>query len=168
MRSNIAGILAGLIATAPMTAFMEYAHHQLPLTERQALPPRTITLRVVDALHIKGYLDQKRRKALTVASHFAFGAAAGSLFGPIARTLKGSNTAKGAAYGVAVWAVNYLGILPAFGLTKSAANESPRRTALMVGAHVVWGVALGVMSDKFLKRRPRLRSFSATPVGMVS
>lgn len=167
MNPTLAGTLAGLVATAPMTAFMELAHRHLPWHERQALPPRGITLRLVDKLHIEHHLNESRRKALAVTSHFAFGAAAGALFGPIGRRVKGSKVASGTVFGLTVWAVNYLGILPEFGLTKRSTEEPLHRTALMVGAHIVWGGVLGALSGWLTDRGPLLKSLSAPSSAMM-
>jgi len=48
----------------------------------------------------------------------------------------------GAGYGVAVWALSYLGWIPALNVLKPATQHPPRRDLLMIAAHLVWGTAL--------------------------
>lgn len=167
MPAILAGAFAGLAATVPMTAFMEFAHRRLPLKDRAPLPPRTISMRLVHKLHIDKNLDQDDRKALTLVSHFAFGAIAGSWFGPLTRNIKGSNVAKGTAYGLAVWATNYLGVMPALRILKPATQHSPTRSALMIGAHVIWGATLGLLCDRLQNNRRTIRSLDSTPTAMA-
>jgi hypothetical protein len=54
----------------------------------------------------------------------------------------------GAGFGVAVWAGSYLGWLPAAGILSPATEHPPRRNALMIASHVVWGATAGVVFDK--------------------
>jgi hypothetical protein len=51
-----------------------------------------------------------------------------------------------------VWASSYLGWLPAAGLHPPAQREAAGRTAMTVGAHVVWGAVLGLLTDQLAGR----------------
>jgi hypothetical protein len=66
------------------------------------------------------------------------------------------NLAGGAAAGVLVWAASYFGWARAFGM--KPANEHPaRRNAIMIGAHVVWGVVTAAaIRELVLARRTML------------
>ena len=145
LRSPAGGALAGLAATAPMTLVMEVLHRQLPRHERHALPPRTITMRVARRTGQHHRLDQDQRLGATLAAHFAYGAAAGGLYAPIAQSLHLPAVPGGIGFGLLVWLVSYLGWLPAVGLFPPPAEESPRRSAVMIAAHMVWGAALGAL-----------------------
>src|SRR5687767_1533344 len=106
MAEILAGAVSGLAATAPMTIFMEAAFPELPLFQRYPLPPRGITMRVAEQLGIKHEMDETQRKALTLASHFGYGAAMGSIYAAAAqRYLPGP--LGGAAFGLGVWAASY-------------------------------------------------------------
>jgi putative membrane protein len=59
----------------------------------------------------------------------------------------------GVAFGLGVWAGSYLGVLPAAGLYRSAADEPTERNAMMVAAHVVWGASLGLIAHQLLSRK---------------
>ncbi|MDB5294329.1 MAG: hypothetical protein JWO31_312, partial [Phycisphaerales bacterium] len=85
-------------------------------------------------------------------AHFAFGAAAGAAYAATAGRLPGPPAVKGSAFGVGVWAASYLGWLPAVGLLPPATEESARRNLIMIGAHVVWGAAAGVLHDRIARQ----------------
>jgi uncharacterized membrane protein YagU involved in acid resistance len=141
-----ASALAGAVATAPMTAAMEAMHRQLPTNEQYPLPPREI----IDQMTPEA-VEPVDHKKLAVAGHFAYGAAAGSLFALTEDYLPGHPAIKGALYGLGVWTGSYLGWLPAAGILKPATEHPANRNALMIAAHVVWGSALGLMLGR--KRR---------------
>ena len=130
------GAAAGLLATVPMTAVMSGWRRLRPGAIPE-LPPRTITARattaVADAPPPPETLD-----GVTGVAHFAFGAVAGALFaawGPRA-------PAAGPAYGAAVWAVSYLGWLPALRLMPPPRRTGRELQAMMLVAHLVWGWSL--------------------------
>ena len=136
------GALAGLLATVPMTLVMEVLHRQLPRHEQHPLPPRQITMQVADRTGHRHQLDEDRRLGVTLAAHLAYGAAAGSLYAPLARRVHLPMVASGLGFGLLVWFVSYVGVLPAAGLFAAPQREAPRRTVLMIIAHLVWGTAL--------------------------
>ncbi len=124
-RVLLLGALAGIAGAAAMTGAMRMLHRRLPPGERYALPPREI---VQGALltQVGPTLAEPDRQRLTVAGHFGYGAAMGSL---LAAVRPSSRSGRGAAYGVLVWAgekppwppsYSRLGLPPA-----SAVAESP-------------------------------------------
>lgn len=170
MQAELAGATAGFVATAPMTAAMTLMHRMLPKEERYPLPPRQI----VDNAALQTEAEQitpgrahhpaerhsglepaqeDERAGVALAAHFAFGAMAGSAYGPIARRRPASPVLSGIAYGLMVWTSQYLGVLPAAGLLSNAKDHPARRNALMITAHVIWGAALGVMADRLTRSR---------------
>jgi uncharacterized membrane protein YagU involved in acid resistance len=152
MANVLSGAAAGLAATVPMTAAMEAMHRLLPEHERHPLPPRQIVDNTVDQSPAAGALDEDEREKTALAAHFAFGAAAGAVYGMFStRWCRRHPFLSGVSYGLTVWATQYLGVLPSVGVLSSAEHHPPRRNALMIAAHVVWGAALGAM----LARDPR-------------
>lgn len=147
MNRILLGALAGLAATAPMSLAMKLMHEQLPEHEQYPLPPRAVTMEIAEEAGVKEELDESEREGLTWASHFAYGAACGAAYAPLARMSGLPPVVSGAAFGVAVWAGSYLGWLPAAGVLRPATEHPPRRTALMIAAHLVWGVAAGVLLE---------------------
>ena len=145
MNRILSGALAGLAATAPMTLAMKLMHEQLPREERYPLPPRQVTEGVAEKAGVNEKLDEDEREAATWASHFAYGAACGALYGALSgRGAAGRPALSGVGFGLAVWGVSYLGWLPAAGILAPATKHPARRNALMIAAHVVWGATTGL------------------------
>jgi putative membrane protein len=146
----VIGALAGLAATVPMTLFMGEMHQQLPVRERYPLPPSEIVEELTEQAGIGDQINQPEHMALTLLAHFGYGAATGALYAPLAETFRPPAMLGGAAFGLGVWSASYLGLLPALGVLRPATEHPVRRNALMIGAHVVWGVSLGLMVEQLL------------------
>ena len=149
-RDVLAGAGAGCLATGPMTAVMLVLHRRLPLTQRSALPPRVVTDRLLTRLGLRRPRPGAPRMALALAGHFAYGVAAGALFGPVAAVSPAPAPASGMVFGLALWAVSYLGWLPAARLFPPATDQPAARNRLMIAAHAVWGLALGVLTRRLV------------------
>jgi uncharacterized membrane protein YagU involved in acid resistance len=146
MTRLITGAVAGTLATVPMTLFMENMHERLTGEPPRPLPPRE----VADALAVKAgvhrELSERDLQNLTLAVHFGYGALTGAVFGLMAPKNPAAAVGAGALFGLGVWAVSYLGWLPALGVRQPPKYDPPTRTRLMIASHVVWGVATGLMS----------------------
>lgn len=141
------GAVAGLVATAPMSVAMKLMKEGLPWQQRYPLPPKQITER----LSKKGWgknLPEPVKTGATMLSHFAYGTGAGAAYAVVARKIKVSPFIKGTFFGVVVWAVSYLGWLPALGIMSPATKHPAQRNALMIAAHIVWGVVLALLVDR--------------------
>ncbi len=147
MNTLLRGCLAGLAATVPMTVVMEVMYRRLPLSQRYPLPPRQITMRVVHEAGLQQELDEEERVGVTLASHFAYGSAAGGVYSGFSGKIPGHPSIKGAAYGLLVWGGSYLLGLPGLGLLRPATQHPAQRNALMIAAHIVWGATLGLLVE---------------------
>jgi uncharacterized membrane protein YagU involved in acid resistance len=145
------GTLVGLIATAPMTLTMAALFRLLPARQQYRLPPRQITMQVVGAPMVRENLNEPTRSNLTLVAHFAYGAACGATYAPLARWLRPPGAAGGISHGVAVWTVSYLGWLPALGILPPATRHPAERNALMIAAHIVWGAAAGALLERLMR-----------------
>lgn len=152
--SMLRGGLAGFAATAPMTLAMDLMHRRLPARERYPLPPSEITEELTSRAGLADDLSPAEHTALTMANHFAYGAATGALYPLVADRLPGGAAAKGVVYGLGVWAASYLGLLPSLGILTPASEHPRERNALMIAAHVVWGAALG-LTETWARAAPR-------------
>ncbi|HZI17422.1 MAG TPA: DUF6789 family protein [Pyrinomonadaceae bacterium] len=150
MNRFVAGTLAGLAATVPMTLSMKLMHEQLPAEEQYPLPPRLITEEMAEIAGVDEKLDEPEMKGLTILSHFAYGAACGAIYGPLTKKLPAGGVLGGVAFGLAVWTGSYLGWLPAAGILTPATEHPGRRNALMIAAHVVWGATAGVLVEQLV------------------
>jgi hypothetical protein len=83
------------------------------------------------------------REPLAKSLHWAYGTTWPFLFGALAPKLRRKGWAKlllaGAGLGAAVWAVGYLGWLPATGLTKPVHREKVSRTTSGLFGHIIYG-----------------------------
>jgi uncharacterized membrane protein YagU involved in acid resistance len=152
-RQACRGAVAGFAATGPMSIFMAASHEALPEAQQTGLPPRQITDRVLAKADLHDDVDEPERQGITAAAHFAYGTAAGAVYGVLAHALRPPPVLGGVAYGLAVWAGSYLGLLPATGLYRSATREPAGRNVMMIGAHVVWGAVLGLLADGLLETK---------------
>ena len=149
MNRILSGALAGLAATAPMTLAMKLMHEQLPRDEQYPLPPREITEEMAEKVGAVEHMGEAERVAATWASHFAYGAASGALYGALSgRGADARPALAGVGFGLAVWAGSYLGWLPAAGVLAPATKHPARRNALMIAAHVVWGATTGLLVER--------------------
>lgn len=169
MQAELAGAAAGFLATAPMTAAMALMHLWLPDHERYPLPPRQIVDNAAGQAGVEHAVpgeahDRWERRTgfepitdarggVALASHFAFGAMAGSAYGPVARTKPSHPALAGIGYGLMVWGSQYLGVLPAAGWLSNAKDHPVRRNALMIAAHVVWGATLRIVADRLVREQ---------------
>lgn len=136
------GALAGMVATLAHTAVMFTLHPRLPKAQTQPLPPTEITAEVAARADIKTAQRGLGLTAATAASHFGYGAAAGALYAPIAARATKDGIGTGIGYGLAVWALSYLGWIPALRILSPATRQPAQRNIMMILAHVSWGAAL--------------------------
>jgi len=136
---------------------MELMHRYLPLWQRYPLPPSQIVGKIAGAVGLRQHMDESEHSITTVIAHFAYGTAAGALYAPLAKHAPLPAALKGSVAGMIVWGGNYLGVLPALGILPPATKHPRRRTALMIAAHLVWGVATGVVADRIWSRHESSR-----------
>lgn len=148
----LAGAVAGLLATVPMTVAMEAMFRRLPRRERYALPPSQLTVRVIERREVGRRLPRRSHTALTLAVHFAIGAAGGAAAGPFVRRLPLPRPVTGMVAGIGVWATGYLISLPSLGIIRPTTKWPASRRRLMFVAHLVWGGALGLMLAPWQRR----------------
>lgn len=138
MNRYLAGAIGGLLATIPMTIAMEALFRRLPREEQYPLPPREITQDLMLKAGQDHYLNEELRTELSLLSHFAYGAFAGSLY-PLALKRVSSPLLLGSGYGVAIWAGSYFGWIPALKILAPPNRHPARRRKLMIGVHLIWG-----------------------------
>lgn len=135
--------IAGMLATVPMTIWMLAANKFFPTPKKDPLPPEEITENLVEQVTNNPKLSKEQKKGLAVLNHFFYGGVVGipySLF-------NGKTFAQGTAYGLLVWASNYLGLLPTLNLYPSAKQEPQRMNGIMVLGHIIWGSSLNYLNQ---------------------
>lgn len=153
MRDTVAGAIAGTIATLPMTIAMEAIHRRLPPSQRrEPIPPRQLTMLAADAAGLEHRMGEPLRQAATMASHFGYGSAAGGAYAAVQPRLPGSPAVRGILFGLGIWAISYLGWIPAAGVLPSARRWPAGRNFMMIVTHVVWGGFTGILTDRLRRR----------------
>lgn len=133
------GAAAGIFGTITMSALMALAKKSGALGEP---PPRKLVRRTLNRLLPLNF--DRRKTQVDVASwaaHLGFGAAMGGLFALLARGRRPSLPA-GVLFGLGVWTVSYVGVIPKLGLMAPPKDDRPGRPTAMVLAHVVYGGTL--------------------------
>jgi uncharacterized membrane protein YagU involved in acid resistance len=148
MRTWQRGACAGFLATGPMTYAMIELFKRLSARDRHPLPPSTLTEEFESGIGIESSLSKNQHLALTMLAHFGYGAACGAVYGSTFGRNPRAPVVKGIGFGLGVWALSYLGLIPALKLKPAAKNMSNPRNALMIAAHVVWGASLGLANSR--------------------
>lgn len=105
-------------------------------------PPVAITRSVLRDAGV----DRPSAPASVIAplAHLGFGATGGLIYARARRLVPGvPGWLLGALFGLAVWAVSYKGWIPALGILPPPEDDRPGRPAVMVAAHLVYGLVLG-------------------------
>jgi uncharacterized membrane protein YagU involved in acid resistance len=144
----VQGAAAGFVATAPMSISMLIGWALLPKQEKYPLAPRLITEQITERVGLEDQMSENQLVGLTIFSHFGYGALFGALYALFEGRLRTPSRLKGTLAGLALWIGSYLGWLPAMGILQPATRHPWRRNLLMIRAHVVWGLTLGVMTQK--------------------
>lgn len=146
IKRGLTGMIAGAVATVPMTAVMIAAQRLGFLGEA---PPRLMT----DFAFLKAQVpipEKQEELAIAGSVHFGFGSASGALFGILARPRSApSGVLQGMAFGLALWFVSYHGWVPALHIMPPPEEDRPHRPLVMVLAHIVYGSVLGWIAGRF-------------------
>jgi len=146
------GAVAGLAGTAAMSAAMSVAKAAGLMAGEW--PPRKVGRESQKAAGVHGALSRPAFEAGWVAQHFAYGAGAGAAYELIQSRLKLREPAPaGPLFGTALWALSYVGWLPAAGLYPPPHAEPARRVGTMVVAHLVYGTTTAEVARR-LRPRP--------------
>ncbi|HEX7043656.1 MAG TPA: DUF6789 family protein [Burkholderiales bacterium] len=141
MNRLLAGAIAGAVASAMHTAAMLGVRRVMRGAQHEPVPPVQVTAAFARRTGVRPRNGAALRAAAALL-HFGYGAAAGALYSALHPHLPSRPAASGVGFGLLVWAASYLGWLPAAGLIRPATQEPLPRNAMMLLAHVAWGVAL--------------------------
>ncbi len=145
----LSGAAAGFMATVPMSVVMKAVQLLLPWWQHYALPPSRITKRVARRLGLEEYVDDRREHlVLTLAAHFGYGSAAGSLYPLLTHKIPLPPLLKGMGYGLLVWLGGYMGWLPAMRILPSVIERPVGRNILNITAHLTWGGVVGILTNR--------------------
>lgn len=146
------GAWASIMATSSMTMTMFQIHKLLPQSQRSPLPPSILTEEVLEKINLDQNYSSELQEELTMFSHFGYGVLGGVTYAALCSESKMNPLAKGTIFGLAVFAGSYYGLIPGLNLRPTGKQMTAERNAMMLGAHVIWGGALGY-AEKELRRR---------------
>jgi hypothetical protein len=138
-RKSIAGALGGLAGVVAMTATMEVYHRLLPADQRRPLEPSLIVQRVTPGAVRPGEHGERRHLLLTLAAHVGYGTTSGAAYALTMSKTPLPTPLKGLVFGLALFAVSYLGWLPSAGILRPASDYPAGRNAGLIIAHLIYG-----------------------------
>jgi hypothetical protein len=141
-----AGVLAGALASIVMGGGLQAAEKRGLLGMK--MPPKKITEGMLGLFGVH-HPDPAERDLATAAAHMGYGTAAGVVYGGLRRVLGGRvpGVISGAVFGAGVWAISYMGWVPAAKLLPPPRKDFPTRPPTMLGLHLVYGAVLGQAMD---------------------
>jgi hypothetical protein len=139
----LTGTLGGLGATLVLSGLRQ-------AWSKVGLVFETAPMQVVDRveeLGLVGDLSPGRRRLMTVATHFAYGAGTGMSFGLLRRERSGpgEEASVGSALGVLAWGVGWASWLPLTGVHRAPWAQKTPKVLLPVIDHAVFGAAWGLL-----------------------
>lgn len=138
------GVLAGFVGTNIMqvvrTASQQWLSETMPPIRQE--PGQFMIERAEETLpeEMSEPIPPGVETAGAQSLALGYGLTAGGLYG-LLRHKDGNVVLDGAALGLSVWSVGYLGWLPASGLTPPPGQQDPKQLAGPIMRHIVFGVA---------------------------
>jgi uncharacterized membrane protein YagU involved in acid resistance len=133
------GMLAGILATVPMTVAMELGRRGGLL---RRLPPEEITDQLLASAGTT--VAKRQRQSVAVLVHVATGAALGAIYAVFPQPNRLTyRISLGATYGLGVYTLNYTGLAPKLRLMPPPSQDRPGRQVTTLAAHFVFGATLG-------------------------
>ncbi|HEY3393685.1 MAG TPA: DUF6789 family protein [Lacipirellulaceae bacterium] len=148
----LAGAIAGLVATVPMTLAMLVMQRMLPRREQTTLEPRRISDDMLQKADLHDDVSERGKEQVSAAAHFGYGAGVGMIYAMADRFLPLPRGLRGPVYGMLVWAASYAGWLPAVKTLPPPQRRPAGRNVLLIVSHLVWGAAAEGMTRLLLGR----------------
>ncbi len=96
-------------------------------------------------------LSESARTAAGAGMHFAYGGFWGAVYGLVQSSLRLPAALHGLLYGLVVWLIGPVTLVPAMGIMPPPQEQGGRRALLVAGFHVAYGLALGLVFDAFTR-----------------
>ena len=138
-RGLAAGVAGGLLAALAMNQFQKWWVRVAPKPESN-VDPATVRAANKASRKLTGdFLDKKDKPLAGEATHFAFGAALGGLYGFIAEYRPEITKGFGTGFGTTAALVFDEGAVPAVGLTQPPTEFGPATHLYSLASHLVFG-----------------------------
>jgi hypothetical protein len=145
----LVGAGAGVAATVPQSVIVwglrwagVYGSPPAPEQVSERISRPVLNLRALPA---------PARISVKLVQHVGFGALCGAGYG-LATTKLPPTAITGVLTGLGVWAVNYAGWLPAAHIMPPPHNDETGRQGTLLLAHMVYGLALGLLMKRWTPR----------------
>lgn len=93
--------------------------------------------------------------AVGTAMHFFYGGLWGAIYGLLQASLRLPPRLHGVLYGLVVWLIGPVTLVPAMGIMPPVREQGFRRVLIVAGFHVAYGLGLGLAFDAFTRRELR-------------
>lgn len=151
----------GLVATLAMSALMVLGV-ATGLSPMPSPIPEALVSKVVGGM-LGTDIPRPAVMVLAVVSHFAYGGVAGAVLAALTRPV---TVWRGLGWGVLLWLVMDLVVLPLLGWGVFGTAITPRIAVATLFLHLVYGATLGVLMDRGQRKwRPRRGDFSEKESG---
>jgi uncharacterized membrane protein YagU involved in acid resistance len=145
-RGSVVGLVGGLVAAGAMSLAYRALTPLVP-APRAAAPAGDgsddATVRVADGVmrRLAGRpLAEEHKPLAGTLVHYAFGGCVGALYGGVAELVPRVATARGLAFGTAVWLGAHVLVVPAAGLAPPPTRRPRSQEAIELLLHLVYGV----------------------------
>jgi uncharacterized membrane protein YagU involved in acid resistance len=145
----VRGALTGVVGTVAMT---------IPILVCQRLhlfhtpPPVEISANIARRTWLLPDRSHRAFPIVWIGAHLGYGAMCGVVYSLIRRFLPESGSLAGLVFGLAVWAVSYLGYVPALRLYPWPADDSRPRQVVMLAAHGILGLTIAGAHRRLIPR----------------
>lgn len=166
-------MVGGVVATGVMTGVFDLwrsTRRGRPVRAGGAgwrIPPEVVAMRTASRAGWRRRMTRQQRERFTLASHFAYGAGMGALYGAWRGGSGGACCAAGEAgrgvlFGLAVYGVSYGMWLPATGLVAPVNKQGAWMTGALLSGHVAYGAVLGTVVGRGLRREGSRQELEAS------
>ncbi len=144
------GALAGALATIPQSAAV-WGLRAAGVYRRKPAP-EVVAEKVTDAVVGVEKVPDEWMTPVKLAQHVGFGAAGGALFGLLTGVIR-PTTVAGVLAGLGIWKASYDGWIPALKIMPPPEEDEEGRQLAMLLAHVAYGLALGILVDRWTAKK---------------
>lgn len=134
-RGAVSGVAGTVVMTIPILVCQRLHLFYTP-------PPEEISDNVARRTWLLPDLSHRSFPIFWIAAHLAYGATCGTLFSLSRRWTPGSPHVAGPLFGLSVWAISYLGFVPALRLYPWPADDSRPRQVVMIVTHGLFGLTV--------------------------
>jgi hypothetical protein len=141
VRGFVYGCLAGVNGAACMTV-LRLAARQAGVIDK--MPPQVVQEWLSRRAGVEPPGGKVGHHLADHLVHLAVGVTGGGVYGALTAP-RGPSYPSGVVYGLAVWAVGFLALIPLLGIHRGAAEAETRENAVNIAAHAVYGAVLALI-----------------------